>query len=108
MSRPTKRQKKLFRALVTTAYEREHRKHLEELSGRFDSWRNGEMSSGELSHSIHEYERGPSKRMFAYYNRLDAEIIVLQSVARGLLSLEEIPEELREDVARRSEMLKDL
>ena len=104
----SKRQRKTLRELVKVAYERELKEHLRELSAGFDRWKSGEMSSGELSHLIHEFDRGPSRRMASYYNNLDPEIIVAQAIGLGRLELGEVPEELRERTRRGAAILKDL
>ena len=93
---------------MKVACERELKEHLLEISARFDQWKKGEMSSGELSHLIHEFDRGPSRRMFSFYDNIDPETIVAQAVACGRLEVDEIPVELREEVRRKAAILKDL
>jgi hypothetical protein len=54
---------------MTEAYERELHRELTKLDQSFAEWRNGTISSGELSHRIHQYETGPSRELFKHYNR---------------------------------------
>ncbi|MDZ7725656.1 MAG: hypothetical protein U5R06_23240 [candidate division KSB1 bacterium] len=60
--------KKELRHLKIEAYERELAGYMQELYKKFQSWKNGNMSAGELSHHIHEYDSGPSRQLFHYYN----------------------------------------
>ena len=50
--------KKLLAELATEAYERELHRELAQLDQSFAEWRNGHISSGELSHRIHQYDIG--------------------------------------------------
>ena len=61
MERYSKAIKRLLRKYVVEAYERELQRELEKLDASFQEWRQGAISSGELSHRVHEYERGPSR-----------------------------------------------
>ena len=93
-----KRLLKEFRELRTTVYERELKNHLTELLESFQEWKKGQISSGELSTIIHEYDRGPSKEMFVRYNNLESEISIAYGLARGLLQRAEISDEAYEIV----------
>ena len=46
----SKKVKAQFRKLVDEAYERELARELARLAARFDEWRAGQISAGELSH----------------------------------------------------------
>jgi hypothetical protein len=65
----SKRIKRLIREWMTEAYERELHRELTKLDESFADWRRGAVSSGELSHRIHEWETGPSRALFKHYNR---------------------------------------
>jgi hypothetical protein len=90
----SKSQKKKLRKLAIQAYENELKAELKGLFTKFKEWENNKISSGELSILIHEYDRGPSKNMFSYYNNIDPNIVVARAVAYNLLLEDEIPEDL--------------
>jgi hypothetical protein len=68
MREHSKRIKRLIREWMTEAYERELHRELTKLDESFAEWRRGTISSGELSHRIHEWETGPSRALFKHYN----------------------------------------
>ncbi|MBV9467779.1 MAG: hypothetical protein JO316_15115 [Abitibacteriaceae bacterium] len=86
--------RKLLRELSAAAYEAELKQELMQLAESFDAWRQEKMSSGELSHLIHEYYRGPARELFSHYNNCPEDILVVMAVVRGLFSLETIPSEV--------------
>jgi len=88
--------RKKVRELKIEAHEREIKKHLIELSKKFESWEKGKMSSGELSVHIHEYDTGPSKWMMGFYNDMPPEVNIARAVAIGLISRDEVPEAIIE------------
>jgi hypothetical protein len=90
----SKNQKRKLRELAIQAYENELKAELESLFKKFKEWENNKISSGELSHLIHEYDRGPSKNMFSYYNNIDPWVVVARAVAYNLLSEDEIPQDI--------------
>jgi hypothetical protein len=80
--------------LLIEAYENELTIELTKLATKFNEWKEGEISAGELSHLIHEYDTGPSRDMFKFYNNVAPTIVVGRAVAEGLLKEEDIPEEI--------------
>jgi hypothetical protein len=101
----TKRQKKCLRELAAEAHERELKRELEGLAREFDRWRAGELPSGELALILHDHDDGPAKRTWAFYNNVDPGTIVARAVADGMLSLDEVPEDVRPFVERLSQMM---
>jgi hypothetical protein len=91
LPRPIKRK---LKDLVGKSYENELSSYLKELSFKFDEWKAGNVSSGELSNLIHDYDRGPSKDMFVYYNTVDSSIAVGRAIVHNFLSEDDIPEEI--------------
>ncbi|MCB9059033.1 MAG: hypothetical protein H6627_10735 [Calditrichae bacterium] len=83
-----------LREFSTEAYERELKIHLKKLNLLFKDWEGNKISSGELNHRIYEYNQGVSKKLFAKYNTLDADVLVGFAVANGVLVEEEIPADL--------------
>ena len=90
--------RKKLRELKMEAHEREIKSHLIELSKKFDEWKQDKIGSGDLSVHIHEYDKGPSKWMFGFYNNLDPEANIARAVALGFLSRDEVPDEILEDI----------
>jgi hypothetical protein len=74
---------------VDEAYERELARELAQLAARFDEWRAGQISAGELSCRVHQYDKGPSHEMYSLYNLMDQEFVVARAVAESLLSEDE-------------------
>lgn len=88
--------KKLLAQAMSTAYERELQSALTELDRSFAEWRDGAISSGELSHRIHQYEVGKSRQLFKRYNDGDPDMIVAYAVTIGVLQRQDLPAELLE------------
>jgi len=91
--------KKLIREYMTEAYERELRRELKKLEISFEQWRSGEISNGEFSYRIHQYEVGPSRDLYKHYNRGQADMNVARAIVVGILNRNEIPPELLESLA---------
>jgi hypothetical protein len=94
-----KKIKKLIRHYMTEAYERELQRELTKLAVSFEEWRKDEISSGEFSYRIHQYEVGPSKELYKKYNYGEADVNVAYAIAAGILSKDELPAELLESLA---------
>ena len=57
-------------------------------------WRSGAIGSGELSHRIHEWDRGPSSALFKEYNDGSPEMSLAYAIVIGILKEDEIPAEV--------------
>ena len=90
----------LIREWRREAYERELHRELTVLDESFTEWRSGAISSGELSHRIHEWERGPSRALFKHYNHGPQDSTVAYAIVLGILDEAEVPEELLEAISR--------
>jgi hypothetical protein len=88
--------KKLIRHYLAEAYERELNRELTKLDRSFTEWRQGKISSGELSHRVHQYETGPSRELYKQYDGGEADMSVAYAIVVGILKQEEIPAELLE------------
>ena len=95
----SKRVKWLFREAATTAYERELHAELTKLDHSFAEWRNGRISSGELSRRIHQFEVGAAHEIFKRYNNVAPEMNVAYAITVGLLERAGQPPELLEALA---------
>ena len=82
------------------AHERELKRELEKLEQSFEKWRRGEISSGELSLRVHQYDSGPSKDLYSRYNYGDAKMNVAYAIVAGIIDEEEVPEALLEVLSR--------
>ena len=87
---------KLVREFWLEEYERELHRELTELDQSFAEWREGKITSGELSRRIHRYEVGPSRELYKQYNDGDRDLVVASAVVAGVLDREEIPDALLE------------
>jgi hypothetical protein len=96
----SKRIKRLLREYLAEAYERELHRELTRLDESFAEWRDGTISSGELSHRIHQYETGPSREFFKQYNYGPHDMSVAYAVVVGILDQEQVPAELLEAISR--------
>jgi DNA primase large subunit len=106
----SKRIKRLLRELVAEAYEKELSRKLTQLNESFAEWRDGKISSGELSHRIHQYETGASRELFKKYNEGKNDFNVAYAIVTGILDREDIPGEVIEAIdkhIRFYESLKD-
>jgi hypothetical protein len=95
----SKRIKRLLREWMIEAYERELHRELTKLDQSFAEWRNGTISSGELSHRIHQYETGPSRELFKHYNRGPRDMTVAYAIVVGILDQDKVPAELFEAIS---------
>jgi hypothetical protein len=91
--------KKLLREALTAAYEGELCAELTKLGHSFTEWRAGCISSGELSHRIHQYEVGPSRELFKRYNDGSPDMNVAYAIVIGVLERKSLPAELLEALA---------
>ena len=96
----TKRQRKVLRQLARVAWTREQASHLGELAAKFDQWRDGSITGDDLDTAIHEYHQGPARDLYLRYEASKGpEVVVGLAVAQGVLSKDDIPDDLWEAVA---------
>ncbi len=95
----SKRIKKLLAEFMMQAYEHELHRELVKLNQSFAEWRNEQISNGELSHRIHEYDIGPSRELGKLYNGSPHDMSVAYAVVVGILQQDEMPVELLEAIA---------
>jgi hypothetical protein len=102
----TKAQRRRLRELAALAHERELSVALRALHAAFDRWQRDELETFELCARIHEFEHGPSRRLFVHY-RGDADWSVADAIHRGIVSAEEAGEDILEVLARHRAFLRD-
>ncbi len=100
MAEYSKKIKRLLRECVTQAYEKELHREMTKLDASFAAWRSGSVSSGELSHRIHEYAIGPARKLFKRYNEGEDDLNVAYAIVTGILDRDKIPAELLTALAR--------
>jgi hypothetical protein len=91
--------KRLLREYMGEAYERELHRELVKLDLSFAEWRDGKISSGELSYQVHQYETGPSRELYKKYNDSPHDVNVAYAIVTGILKRDEIPSELLEVIS---------
>ena len=92
--------KRLLHEYTAKAYEGELKRALAGLDRSFTEWRAGTISSGELSHRIHQYETGPSRELFSRYNDGPQDMNVAHAIVTGSLPEGEVPAELLEALSQ--------
>ena len=90
--------KRLLREYMGEAYERELHRELVKLDLSFAEWRDGQISSGELSYRVHQYEANPSRELYKKYNYSPHDMNVAYAIVTGILNRDEIPAELLEAI----------
>ena len=106
MRQYNKSTRKILRELAAESYERELGKNLDELLDKFYAWKNGEIMSSELSHFIHEFHNGISRELYNIYNNLDEDFLVARAVASKILTEDEVPKNVLEEISSRIEYFK--
>jgi len=96
-----KRIRKALHELKMEAHEREIAEHLDGLWEKLQEWKEGKICAGELCVLIHEYDRGPSRKMFSLYNDLDPDLCVASAISEGRIKPEEVAEEVLEAIQPR-------
>ncbi|MFA5922887.1 MAG: hypothetical protein WC856_16635 [Methylococcaceae bacterium] len=91
--------KRLLREYMVEAYERELHRELAKLAQSFAEWRDGKISSVELSSQVHQYETGPSRELYKKYNDSYHDANVAYAIAASILKRDEIPVELLEAIS---------
>lgn len=102
--------KRKLHQYAAEAYENELHREMTKLDHHFEEWRSGRIGSGELSHRIHLYETGVSRKLFDKYNNSDPGINVAYAIATGILEKDEISPEVLlaiENALRFYQTLKD-
>lgn len=89
----------MLRKYKSEAYEIELHRELLKLETSFKKWKAGEISNGELSYRVHEYEQGPSRELYKKYNYGEDDFNVAYAIVTGLLDNENIPDEFINEIS---------
>lgn len=90
----SKHLKRTLRDQAMQAHEEELRRSLLPLSETFDAWKEGKISSGELSERIHGFHQGPARELFKEYNVGMREAVVAHAIVQEVLDRTRVPPEL--------------
>jgi hypothetical protein len=85
--------------LAGLAHDRELDLYLSELEGRFHEWRQGTISSAELSDFIHEFHDGSAQAIYSTYAQLKPFEAVARAIGVGLLREDEVLPEIKQGLA---------
>ncbi|MBN1316125.1 MAG: hypothetical protein JXA42_11670 [Anaerolineales bacterium] len=108
MKERSKKTKRMLREWMKEAYERELHRELVRLDKSMAEWRQGAISSGEMSVQIREWERGPLRVLNGWYNEQANDLTVAYAVAAGILDETEVPPELLETVVNALALFRSL
>lgn len=100
--------KKLISTWKCEAHERELHRELTKLDGLFAQWRAGEMGSGDLAIHVEDCWKGPIKELLERYNTSYQDNNVAYALVTGILSYDEVPEELVQALSERIAYFEDL
>jgi hypothetical protein len=70
--------------------------------------RDGQISCGELSSRVHQYETVPSRELYKKYNYSPHDVNVAYAIATGILNEDEIPDEFLEAISSLLEFYQSL
>jgi len=87
-----------LRELRDLAYERELTTELKALEAAFDQWKENHIDSRELNELIHDFHRGPRRRLASIYEDLEPALAVARAVAYGVLAYDEVPVHLLDEL----------
>ena len=104
----TKSQKKQLRQLAGQCYEKEMTLALETLYEDFRKWEKSEITAWNLNDKIHQYHNGTARELYKLYEGPSGPIVALsQAVAKGIINIEDVPENCRPLLAGLIDMYQD-
>jgi len=90
----SKKLEKMLRQFAEVAYERELSIATRALQEQFVRWENKEIDIFELNEKIHEFHNGISRKLYSQYVGMDAAFRVASALHHGILSREEVGEDV--------------
>ncbi len=94
MNDHSKNSKRTMRQLANEAYERELCRELTKLDHSFSAWRDGEISSIELSSRVHQTEKLFLRELHKKYNQGKDDFNVAYALVSGVLDRSEVPTQI--------------
>lgn len=101
----TKRTEKKLRDLAALAHERALARALEKLYLEFELWRNGALNVFDLNQSIHEFHNKTGRKIYSFYAGTEPSLVVAAAVRDGILTREEVGNELLSELGSTLELL---
>jgi hypothetical protein len=83
-----------LRELAALAHERALASALEDLAVEFERWRQRTIGAFELSDKIHEFHNKTGRRIYSFYVGAEPRLVVAAAVRDGVLTREEVGDEL--------------
>lgn len=105
--RHTKAISKKMRELSNQAYERELRKELESLAGKFTLWQENELGIWDLEEAIHQFHNGAARELYKRYTMVSPELILPYALYNNIIAYEELPEEIADEVKMRTALYRN-
>jgi hypothetical protein len=100
MSELSKEARRAIRDAASVAYERELSDALFSLAETFEEWKSGSRNAFDVSDAIHEFHQGEARELFNRYGSGSVpDLAVAGAVARGIMTLNEIPPSGRDHIA---------
>ncbi len=99
--------KKELRQHADRAWEAEMKAALGALAAKFDEWRAGSLSSGDLDAAIHAYHNGIAREIWRRFSRSDRKMPLAHAVAVGLIDEKSLPPEVQEHIASMVEFFRE-
>jgi hypothetical protein len=66
------------------------------------------MDAFDLTEAIHKFHRGPARELFSRYGHANVDLAVAQAIHRGLVSRDEVGDDLLNAMARHLALLQEL
>lgn len=103
----TKSEKRALRELSALAYERELSEALDELYKDFLKWKRKRIYAFDFKDYIHKFHNGISRKLWSIYADSRYDFAVIQAVAKGILTKEEVTDTLWPKIEQRVNIFRD-
>jgi hypothetical protein len=104
----SKREQRRLRELAGLAHERALGNALDALRQEFERWTRKEIDAFELSDKIHEFHNRTGRKIYSFYVGADPQLVVARAIVDGVLSREEVGDELMTELERMIETFRKL
>lgn len=94
----SKKVEKQMRELAQIAYERDLTRSIEDLQEQMKAWKAGKMTVWDIEQDIHMFHNKTARSLYKSYAITDSIIAVAIGVAKGVISLSDVPEEERKKI----------
>ncbi|WP_027856634.1 hypothetical protein [Marinobacterium jannaschii] len=102
----SKKTKKILNELASQAYEKDLSRCLDVVYKHFQAWKAGEIEVWDVNQAVHDYHDGIARELYKTYCMNDPLFSVVFGVHQGLISIDDVPEEVRIDVERMASSIK--